>query len=63
MTKKECHGCTYLGKPKGAKRWWCMVPYSKCPLKAVDGCLWWHHYGTDKEARKHKENYQNNRLL
>jgi hypothetical protein len=40
-----------------------MVPYSKCPLKAVDGCLWWHHYGTDKEARKHKENYQNNRLL
>ena len=52
MTKAECHGCTYLGKPKGAKRWWCMVPYSKCPLKAVDGCLWWHHYGTDKIARQ-----------
>ena len=57
MTKKECHGCTYSQKPKGKKRWWCMVPRSKCPLKAVDGCQWWHHYGTDKEARKHKENF------
>ena len=52
MTKAECHDCTYCQKPKGKKQYWCMVPYSKVPLKEVGGCLWWHHYGTDKIARK-----------
>ena len=56
MTKKDCHGCTYLGKPKGAKRYWCMVPRSKCPIKDVIGCMWWHHYGTDKVARQIQSN-------
>ena len=52
MTKAECHGCTYCQKPKGKKQYWCMVPYSKTPIRKVEGCLWWHHYGTDKTARQ-----------
>lgn len=59
MTKAECHGCVYCQKPKGKKRYWCMVPRSNTPLKDMEGCTWWHHFGKDREARKHKENIHN----
>lgn len=52
MTKAECHGCIYCEKPKGKKQYWCMVPYSKMPIRKVICCAWWHHYGTYKTARQ-----------
>lgn len=59
MTKKDCHGYVYCRKPKGKKRYWCMVPRRNTPLKDMEGCKWWHHFGSDREARKHEENIHN----